>query len=276
MAAEFVTTIKTNEIPVGGVRAIDVRGTRIAVANVGGTYYAFDDACTHEQCSLAEEGELAGTTLTCTCHGSEFDVRTGKVLAPPATRAGQGVSHPGRGRRPANRGVMARYVIVGASLAGATAAITLREEGADGTVTLIGAEREPPYERPPLSKAYLRGKHRSTKRWCGRRRSTRNTASRRCSGHGRRASIRRRASWSSRIIVVCHSTRCSSPQAGATDVSRFPVATSKASTVFGRSRTPIAFGRRWLPVAAPSSWAWGSSARKSRRRFGKRPGRDRH
>ena len=51
----------------------------------------------------------------------------------------------------------AAYVIVGASLAGATAAITLREEGAGGTVTLIGAEREPPYERPPLSKAYLRG-----------------------------------------------------------------------------------------------------------------------
>jgi len=49
------------------------------------------------------------------------------------------------------------YVIIGASLAGATAAITLREEGADGSVILIGAEREPPYERPPLSKAYLRG-----------------------------------------------------------------------------------------------------------------------
>jgi 3-phenylpropionate/trans-cinnamate dioxygenase ferredoxin subunit len=84
MATEFVTAIKTNEIPDGGLTAIDVRGTRVAVANVGGTYYAFDDACTHEQCSLAEEGELAGTTLMCTCHGSEFDVRTGKVLAPPA------------------------------------------------------------------------------------------------------------------------------------------------------------------------------------------------
>jgi 3-phenylpropionate/trans-cinnamate dioxygenase ferredoxin reductase subunit len=49
------------------------------------------------------------------------------------------------------------YVIVGASLAGATAAVTLRQEGADGTITLIGAENEPPYERPPLSKTYLRG-----------------------------------------------------------------------------------------------------------------------
>jgi nitrite reductase/ring-hydroxylating ferredoxin subunit len=85
MAAEFVTAIKTNEILVGEMKAIDVRGARIAVANVGGTYYAFDDACTHEQCSLTEEGELSGTTVTCTCHGSEFDVRTGNVLAPPAT-----------------------------------------------------------------------------------------------------------------------------------------------------------------------------------------------
>jgi 3-phenylpropionate/trans-cinnamate dioxygenase ferredoxin reductase subunit len=49
------------------------------------------------------------------------------------------------------------YVIVGASLAGATAAVTLRQEGADGTITLIGAEPGPPYERPPLSKTYLRG-----------------------------------------------------------------------------------------------------------------------
>jgi 3-phenylpropionate/trans-cinnamate dioxygenase ferredoxin subunit len=77
--------MKTSEIPAGAIVAVDVHGTRVAVANVGGTYYAFDDACTHEQCSLTELGDLAGTTVTCTCHGSEFDVRTGKVLAPPAT-----------------------------------------------------------------------------------------------------------------------------------------------------------------------------------------------
>ena len=84
MATEFVTIIKASEVPVGGVAAADVRGSRIAIANVGGTYYAFDDACTHEQCSLTDEGELEGTTVTCTCHGSQFDVRTGNVLAPPA------------------------------------------------------------------------------------------------------------------------------------------------------------------------------------------------
>jgi 3-phenylpropionate/trans-cinnamate dioxygenase ferredoxin reductase subunit len=50
-----------------------------------------------------------------------------------------------------------RILVVGASLAGGTAAATLREEGFEGEVILIGAEAEPPYERPPLSKEYLRG-----------------------------------------------------------------------------------------------------------------------
>ena len=49
------------------------------------------------------------------------------------------------------------YIIVGASLAGAKAAETLRSEGFDGRLLLIGAEDELPYERPPLSKDYLRG-----------------------------------------------------------------------------------------------------------------------
>jgi 3-phenylpropionate/trans-cinnamate dioxygenase ferredoxin reductase subunit len=50
-------------------------------------------------------------------------------------------------------------VIVGASLAGARAAQTLRDEGFSGPVTLIGEEDETPYERPPLSKDYLMGRH---------------------------------------------------------------------------------------------------------------------
>jgi 3-phenylpropionate/trans-cinnamate dioxygenase ferredoxin reductase subunit len=52
----------------------------------------------------------------------------------------------------------AAHVIVGASLAGAKAAETLREEGFGGPIVLIGDEDERPYERPPLSKDYLLGK----------------------------------------------------------------------------------------------------------------------
>jgi 3-phenylpropionate/trans-cinnamate dioxygenase ferredoxin reductase component len=49
------------------------------------------------------------------------------------------------------------FVIVGASLAGAKAAETLRTEGFDGRIVLLGSENERPYERPPMSKDYLRG-----------------------------------------------------------------------------------------------------------------------
>ena len=49
------------------------------------------------------------------------------------------------------------FVIVGASLAGVNAAATLREQGYSGELILLGEEKEPPYERPPLSKGYLLG-----------------------------------------------------------------------------------------------------------------------
>ena len=53
--------------------------------------------------------------------------------------------------------VKSTFVIVGAGLAGATAAETLRSQGFDGRIALIGDETARPYERPPLSKDYLRG-----------------------------------------------------------------------------------------------------------------------
>ena len=53
-----------------------------------------------------------------------------------------------------------RFVIVGAALAGGSAAAALREGGFDGEITLIGAEPLMPYNRPPLSKGYLRGQDR--------------------------------------------------------------------------------------------------------------------
>jgi 3-phenylpropionate/trans-cinnamate dioxygenase ferredoxin reductase subunit len=51
----------------------------------------------------------------------------------------------------------ADFLIVGGGLAGAYCASELRKRGADGSVVLVGREPEPPYERPPLSKEYLRG-----------------------------------------------------------------------------------------------------------------------
>ncbi|PQA86580.1 pyridine nucleotide-disulfide oxidoreductase [Marinicaulis flavus] len=52
---------------------------------------------------------------------------------------------------------MERILIIGAGQAGAQAAVSLRQGGFKGVITMIGAEPAPPYQRPPLSKAYLKG-----------------------------------------------------------------------------------------------------------------------
>ncbi len=72
------------DIKPGELAAFNVEGVRVAVANADGRFFAIDDTCTHEQCSLAAEGTLEGTVVTCGCHGAQFDVTTGAVLAPPA------------------------------------------------------------------------------------------------------------------------------------------------------------------------------------------------
>ncbi len=81
--AEFVSVSRADDVEEGGMRAFDVRGNRIAVANVNGAFYAFGDTCTHMRCSLAG-GDLEETTVICPCHGSEFDVSSGAVLQGPA------------------------------------------------------------------------------------------------------------------------------------------------------------------------------------------------
>lgn len=80
--AEFAVT-DLDQLGTRELAAFDVSGTRIAIASVGGAFYAFGDTCTHQGCSLAE-GELEGTTITCPCHGSQFDVTSGDVLRGPA------------------------------------------------------------------------------------------------------------------------------------------------------------------------------------------------
>lgn len=73
------------DIAAGEMRVFDVEGTKVNVARVGGQLHAFDDTCTHKACSLAK-GKLDGTTVTCPCHGSQFDVTSGAVLRGPAQR----------------------------------------------------------------------------------------------------------------------------------------------------------------------------------------------
>jgi nitrite reductase/ring-hydroxylating ferredoxin subunit len=84
MTTRSITVGTTADVKPGELAAFQVDGVRIAIANADGRFFAFGDTCTHEQCSLADEGSLDGTVVTCGCHGAEFDVTTGAVLAPPA------------------------------------------------------------------------------------------------------------------------------------------------------------------------------------------------
>ena len=81
--AEWHEVGPADDPPDGTLRRVDAGGRAVCVGRVGRAWIAFDDTCTHEACSLAE-GELDGPVVVCPCHGSEFDVRTGDVVTPPA------------------------------------------------------------------------------------------------------------------------------------------------------------------------------------------------
>jgi 3-phenylpropionate/trans-cinnamate dioxygenase ferredoxin component len=80
---DFVTVATTDEIKPGERMVFEIGRKWVAVFNIDGTYYAIEDLCTHDDGPLAE-GELHGCEIECPRHGARFDVRTGKVTAPPA------------------------------------------------------------------------------------------------------------------------------------------------------------------------------------------------
>jgi nitrite reductase/ring-hydroxylating ferredoxin subunit len=81
--ANWVTVAAAGDVSDGEMNAYTVGERQVAIANLSGELRAFDDVCTHQQCSLAE-GDLEDTIVQCPCHGSQFDVVTGEVVEGPA------------------------------------------------------------------------------------------------------------------------------------------------------------------------------------------------
>ena len=134
-----------------------------------------------------------------------------------------------------------RIVIVGASLAGATAAATLRDDGFDGEIRLIGAEAQLPYNRPPLSKGYLRQEERFEDQLV---KPAGYYAAQRIDltlggGRLRFTPIRRSSSW--RVVNGFFTTGSWWPRADATERCRCPVRTWEASSSCAPSRIATEF-----------------------------------
>jgi len=144
----------------------------VILVRLGDAVFATGASCTHYGGPLAL-GLVEGETVRCPLHHACFSLRTGEAVGAPALnpiacydvqRAGDTV-RVGAPVAPAKRTLDARaaaaapasVVIVGAGAAGAAAAETLRREGYEGPVTLLGAEPPGPIDRPNLSKDYLAG-----------------------------------------------------------------------------------------------------------------------
>ena len=79
------TVCKSEELPEGERRLIEVDGIRIGVFNVDGELFAIEDRCSHDDGPLAEgEFDPAACTVECPRHGSLFDLRSGRPKTLPA------------------------------------------------------------------------------------------------------------------------------------------------------------------------------------------------
>ena len=64
--------------------AVRAAGTDLVLARRDRAWYAVQAHCTHAGCAFAEDATLEDGTIVCSCHGSEFDLRSGEVLRGPA------------------------------------------------------------------------------------------------------------------------------------------------------------------------------------------------
>ncbi len=81
--AGFRKVASVGDIPLATMRAFQVGHSRIVVCNVGGSFYAIADECTHDGAPIST-GRLFKEQVVCPRHGARFNVKDGAVEAPPA------------------------------------------------------------------------------------------------------------------------------------------------------------------------------------------------
>lgn len=79
-----VAVAREGDLPPGAMKGFDVLGRRIIVVNLDGELHALSGICSHAYSEL-DRGFFAGEFVTCALHLSQFEVRTGEPISPPAT-----------------------------------------------------------------------------------------------------------------------------------------------------------------------------------------------
>ena len=79
----YLKVARASDIGPGKRKLVEVNGRVVALFNLGGSYYALRDVCTHDGGALAE-GDLIGDEIECPRHGARFDIRTGEATRMPA------------------------------------------------------------------------------------------------------------------------------------------------------------------------------------------------
>ena len=86
LSEDFVKVDDIKDTQPSQMKEVEVNGEKVCLANIEGKYYAIGNVCTHLGGPLAQ-GKLEGYEVQCPWHGSRFDIRTGKVVRPPAMRS---------------------------------------------------------------------------------------------------------------------------------------------------------------------------------------------
>lgn len=84
--ALFVKACPLADVPADGALGVEINGEPVCLIRTGSEVFALGDLCPHANVALSE-GEVRDGTVECWMHGSRFDVRTGRPMAPPATEA---------------------------------------------------------------------------------------------------------------------------------------------------------------------------------------------
>jgi 3-phenylpropionate/trans-cinnamate dioxygenase ferredoxin subunit len=82
---EFIRVASVKDVSEGNMIGVKIDKKDILVVNLNGTFHAMGNRCTHQGCLLSK-GTLEEEKVTCPCHFSVFDVKTGKVLRTPAPK----------------------------------------------------------------------------------------------------------------------------------------------------------------------------------------------